>query len=47
VAFGALTPATLTQISGEVATGSEQATFDAMTQFMALMTDPVHGGPRL
>jgi uncharacterized protein with beta-barrel porin domain len=44
VAFGALTPATLTQISGEVATGSEQATFDAMTQFMALMRDPFTAG---
>ena len=40
VAFGALTPAMLTQMSGEVATGSQQTTFDAMTQFMGLMTDP-------
>ena len=38
--FGALTPNGLTQISGETATGSQQTTFDAMTQFMGLMTDP-------
>jgi autotransporter-associated beta strand protein len=44
VAFGALTPAMLTQMSGEVATGSQQATFDAMTQFMGLMTDPFTAG---
>jgi autotransporter-associated beta strand protein len=44
VAFGALTPAMLTQMSGEVATGSQQTTFDAMTQFMALMTDPFTAG---
>jgi autotransporter-associated beta strand protein len=44
VAFGALTPAMLTQMSGEIATGSQQTTFDAMTQFMALMTDPFTAG---
>ena len=38
--FGTLTPAGLTQISGETATGSQQTTFDAMGQFMGLMTDP-------
>jgi uncharacterized protein with beta-barrel porin domain len=38
--FGALTPNGLTQISGEIATGSQQTTFDAMTQFMGVMTDP-------
>ena len=40
--FGALfgSPAGLTQISGETATGTQQATFDAMTMFMGLMTDP-------
>jgi uncharacterized protein with beta-barrel porin domain len=34
----------LTQASGEVATGSQQTTFDAMTQFMGVMTDPFIGG---
>jgi autotransporter-associated beta strand protein len=40
LAFGALTPAGLTQVSGESATGSQQTTFDAMGQFMGMMTDP-------
>jgi uncharacterized protein with beta-barrel porin domain len=40
MAFGALMPAGLTQVSGEVATGSQQTTFDAMSMFMGLMTDP-------
>ena len=38
----------LTQISGETATGSQQTTFNAMGQFMGLMTDPFmnrSGGP--
>ena len=30
----------LTQLSGETATGSQQTTFDAMSQFMGLLTDP-------
>jgi autotransporter-associated beta strand protein len=30
----------LTQISGETATGSQQTTFNAMNQFMGVMTDP-------
>ena len=30
----------LTQLSGETATGSQQTTFDAMNQFMGVMTDP-------
>jgi uncharacterized protein with beta-barrel porin domain len=34
----------LTQASGETATGSQQATFDAMTQFMDLLIDPLTGG---
>jgi uncharacterized protein with beta-barrel porin domain len=34
----------LTQISGETATGSQQTTFNAMTQFMGLMTDPFTAG---
>ena len=37
--FGTLTPTGLTQVSGELATGTQQATFDAMTQFMGVMTD--------
>ncbi len=44
LAFGALSPQGLTQVSGEVATGSQQATFDAMTQFMGVMTDPFVAG---
>jgi uncharacterized protein with beta-barrel porin domain len=42
--FGALTPAGLSQASGETATGTQQTTFDAMTQFMGIMTDPFIGG---
>jgi autotransporter-associated beta strand protein len=42
--FGGLTPAGLTQISGETATGSQQTTFNAMGMFMGLMTDPFIGG---
>ena len=38
--FTGLTPSSLTQISGETATGSQQTTFNAMTQFMGLLTDP-------
>jgi uncharacterized protein with beta-barrel porin domain len=36
----------VTQISGETATGSQQTTFNAMGQFMGLLTDPfmVRGG---
>jgi autotransporter-associated beta strand protein len=30
----------LTHIDGEAATGTQQATFDAMSQFMGVMTDP-------
>jgi uncharacterized protein with beta-barrel porin domain len=33
----------LTQLSGEIATASQQTTFDAMGQFMGLMTDPFFG----
>jgi len=40
MAFGTLTAAGLTQASGELATGSQQTTFDAMNQFMGLLTDP-------
>jgi uncharacterized protein with beta-barrel porin domain len=42
--FGTLTPAGLSQVSGESATGSQQTTFDAMTQFMGVMTDPFIAG---
>jgi uncharacterized protein with beta-barrel porin domain len=38
--FGGLTPAGLSQVSGETATGSQQTTFNAMNQFMGVMTDP-------
>ena len=34
----------LTQASGETATGSQQATFDAMTQFLGLISDPFTAG---
>jgi autotransporter-associated beta strand protein len=46
LSFAALTPAGLTQASGELATGSQQATFDAMSQFLALLTDPFTAGRR-
>jgi uncharacterized protein with beta-barrel porin domain len=42
--FGTLTPAGLTQASGEVATGSQQTTFDAMNLFLGLLTDPFIAG---
>ncbi|HEX9468575.1 MAG TPA: autotransporter domain-containing protein, partial [Bradyrhizobium sp.] len=42
--FGTLTPAGLTQASGEAATGSQQTTFDAMNQFMGVLTDPFIDG---
>jgi uncharacterized protein with beta-barrel porin domain len=42
--FASLTPAGLTQVSGETATGSQQATFQAMTMFLGLMTDPFTPG---
>jgi len=44
LAFGALNAAGLTQASGETATGAQQATFDAMTQFMGMLTDPAMAG---
>ncbi|WP_312015167.1 autotransporter domain-containing protein [Bradyrhizobium lablabi] len=44
MAFGRLSPAGLTQASGEIATGSQQTTFDAMGQFMGVMTDPFVAG---
>ena len=39
-AFATLTAAGLTQVSGETAVGTQQATFDAMNQFMGVMLDP-------
>jgi autotransporter-associated beta strand protein len=42
--FGGLTPVGLTQISGEVATGTQQVTFNAMNQFMGVLTDPFIAG---
>ncbi len=42
--FGALTPAGLTQLSGEAATGAQQATFYAMDQFLGVLTDPFVAG---
>lgn len=38
--FGSLTPAGLTQVSGELPTGSQQTTYDAMGLFLGVMTDP-------
>jgi autotransporter-associated beta strand protein len=43
LAFGGLTTTGLTQLSGESATGSQQTTFQAMSQFMGVMTDPFLG----
>ena len=37
-------PAALSQLSGETATGSQQTTFDAMTQFLETLLDPSAGG---
>jgi autotransporter-associated beta strand protein len=42
--YSGLTPAGLTQASGETATVSQQTTFNAMTQFMGMMTDPFTPG---
>jgi autotransporter-associated beta strand protein len=42
--FGGLTPVGLTQISGEVATGTQQTTFNAMNQFMGVLSDPFIAG---
>ncbi|WP_249225265.1 autotransporter outer membrane beta-barrel domain-containing protein [Tardiphaga alba] len=43
-AFTTLGPNGLTQVSGETATGSQQVTFDAMNQFIGVMTDPFTAG---
>ncbi|MDI1263438.1 MAG: autotransporter domain-containing protein, partial [bacterium] len=42
--FGGLTPAGLTQLSGEVGSAPQQTTFNAMTQFVGVMTDPFVAG---
>ncbi|QPF95259.1 autotransporter domain-containing protein [Bradyrhizobium commune] len=42
--YGTLTASGLTQASGEAATGSQQATFNAMNQFMGVLTDPFVAG---
>jgi uncharacterized protein with beta-barrel porin domain len=42
--FGGNVAQNLTQASGEAATGSQQTTFNAMTQFMGVMSDPMIGG---
>jgi uncharacterized protein with beta-barrel porin domain len=47
--YATLTPAGLSQASGETATGTQQTTFNAMNMFMGVMTDPFisgrNGGP--
>jgi uncharacterized protein with beta-barrel porin domain len=43
-AFATLAPAGLTQVSGELATGTQQATFEAMNLFLGLLTDPFIDG---
>jgi uncharacterized protein with beta-barrel porin domain len=43
-AFASLSPAGLTRVSGELATGTQQATFDAMSLFLGLLTDPFIAG---
>jgi fibronectin-binding autotransporter adhesin len=39
-ALGAMAPEDLTQSSGELSTGVQQSTVQAMTQFMGVLTDP-------
>jgi autotransporter-associated beta strand protein len=42
--FANMSASGLSQASGETATGAQQTSFDAMTQFMGLMTDPFTAG---
>jgi hypothetical protein len=42
--FATLTPTGLSQASGESATGSQQTTFQAMTQFITTLLDPFISG---
>jgi autotransporter-associated beta strand protein len=44
VTYATLTPAALSQVAGESATGSQQTTFQAMSQFIATLLDPFIGG---
>ena len=44
IIYSALTAGGLTQASGETAAGSQATTFQAMTQFMGVMTDPFSAG---
>jgi autotransporter-associated beta strand protein len=44
IIYSALTADGLTQTSGETAAGSQATTFQAMTQFMGVMTDPFSAG---
>jgi autotransporter-associated beta strand protein len=41
--FATLSQAAMTQVSGETAVGTQQATFDAMNQFMGVLLDPTLG----
>ena len=42
--YGTLSPASLTQATGELGTSAQQTTFDAMSQFMGVITDPFIAG---
>ena len=42
--YATLTPAALSQIAGEASTGSQQTTFQAMSQFITMLLDPFIGG---
>ena len=44
MAFAQLSPAGLSQASGEIAVGAQQTTFDAMNLFLNLLTDPFVAG---
>ena len=44
LAFSSMTSADLTQVSGELATGSQQATFEVMKLFLNLLSDPFIAG---
>jgi uncharacterized protein with beta-barrel porin domain len=44
MAFASLSAAGLSQASGELGAGTQQATFDAMGQFMGVLTDPSTAG---
>ena len=44
VAYTTLSPAALSQIAGEASTGSQQTTFQAMSQFITMLLDPFIDG---